>query len=90
VVTLGADGMAVCQGGNILEVLPTFAREVFDVTGAGDTVIASLTAALATGADPIAAARFANIAAGVVVSKVGTATPFASEICSEASFADEP
>lgn len=74
VITLGADGMAVCQEGRVLKILPTRAREVFDVSGAGDTVIASLTAALAAGTSPLDAATFANQAAGIVVSKVGTAT----------------
>jgi D-beta-D-heptose 7-phosphate kinase/D-beta-D-heptose 1-phosphate adenosyltransferase len=54
--------------------MPTEAREVFDVSGAGDTVIATLTAALAAGCAPIDAARLANKAAGVVVAKMGTAT----------------
>lgn len=80
VITLGADGMVVCQNGKILKTLPTSAREVFDVSGAGDTVIATLTAALVAGADPISAASFANLAAGVVVSKVGTATPLPEEL----------
>ncbi|MGJ8633756.1 MAG: bifunctional heptose 7-phosphate kinase/heptose 1-phosphate adenyltransferase [Luteolibacter sp.] len=80
IVTLGADGMAVCQGGKVIRTLPTNAREVFDVSGAGDTVIASLTAALAAGSSPVEAAQFANIAAGIVVSKVGTATTTAEEL----------
>lgn len=74
VVTLGADGMAISQNGAVAQTLPTEAREVFDVSGAGDTVIATLTAALAAGADPVQAARTANRAAGIVVSKVGTVT----------------
>ena len=74
VVTLGADGMAVCRDGKVEAVLATAAREVFDVSGAGDTVIATLTAALAVGATAMDAARLANRAAGVVVSKMGTAT----------------
>lgn len=82
VITLGADGMAVCHDGQVVETLPTRAREVFDVSGAGDTVIATLTAALAAGATPVQAAAFANTAAGVVVSKMGTATPTADEILS--------
>lgn len=80
VVTLGADGMVVSEGGKVVEVLPTSAREVFDVSGAGDTVIATLTAALAAGANPTDAAKFANIAAGIVVSKVGTAVVTPGEI----------
>ena len=80
VVTLGADGMAISRGGVVEEVLPTEAREVFDVSGAGDTVIAFLTAALASGAMPVDAARIANLAAGVVVSKMGTATVSPGEL----------
>ncbi|MGJ8644218.1 MAG: bifunctional heptose 7-phosphate kinase/heptose 1-phosphate adenyltransferase [Luteolibacter sp.] len=80
VVTLGADGMVVSKEGKVIEVLPTSAREVFDVSGAGDTVIATLTCALAAGASPVDAAKFANLAAGVVVSKVGTATVSPDEI----------
>jgi D-beta-D-heptose 7-phosphate kinase/D-beta-D-heptose 1-phosphate adenosyltransferase len=73
VITLGADGMAICQEGRVIEILPTEAREVFDVSGAGDTVIATLTAALAAGANPHEAARLANAAAGCVVGHMGTA-----------------
>jgi len=60
--------------------IPTAARDVFDVTGAGDTVIAVFTACLARGDDALTAARFANDAAGVVVGKVGTATASWDEI----------
>jgi D-glycero-beta-D-manno-heptose-7-phosphate kinase len=80
VVTLGADGMLLCENGRVLDRIPTFAREVFDVTGAGDTVIAALTLALAAGATLIDAAHFANTAAGVVVGKFGTATATPEEI----------
>ena len=73
-MTLGAEGMLLCEGGRPLEHIPTVAREVFDVSGAGDTVIAALTAALAGGIAYGEAARFANLAAGVVVGKLGTAT----------------
>ena len=72
VITLGADGMAICREGQVTERLPTEAREVFDVSGAGDTVIATLTAALAAGSDPSSAARLANAAAGTVVAHMGT------------------
>jgi bifunctional ADP-heptose synthase (sugar kinase/adenylyltransferase) len=54
--------------------LPTFAREVFDVSGAGDTVIGTLALAIAAGATMEEAAILANHAAGLVVGKVGTAT----------------
>ncbi|SEP40133.1 bifunctional heptose 7-phosphate kinase/heptose 1-phosphate adenyltransferase [Mucilaginibacter sp. OK283] len=73
IVTLGADGMAISHRGEVVEHLPTVARQVFDVSGAGDTVIATLTAALASGANAAEAARFANAAAGCVVAHVGTA-----------------
>ncbi|MDP4625632.1 MAG: bifunctional ADP-heptose synthase [Akkermansiaceae bacterium] len=88
VVTLGADGMVVSKEGKVIEVLQTSAREVFDVSGAGDTVIATLTCALAAGASPVDAAKFANLAAGVVVSKVGTATVSPDEIKQAAMKAD--
>ena len=58
----------------------TVAREVYDVTGAGDTVIATLAAALAAGATLVEAAMLANHAAGIVVGKVGTATADAEEL----------
>ena len=58
----------------------TAAREVYDVTGAGDTVVAGLAVALATGASMLEAATFANQAAGIVVGKVGTATVAPEEL----------
>ena len=60
--------------------IPTEAREVFDVSGAGDTVIAAFSAAVAAGADWREAAMLANAAAGVVVAKIGTATATPAEI----------
>ena len=63
--------------------LPTFAREVFDVTGAGDTVIGTLALALAAGATTEEAAILANHAAGVVVGKVGTATVSRAELLAD-------
>jgi D-beta-D-heptose 7-phosphate kinase/D-beta-D-heptose 1-phosphate adenosyltransferase len=60
--------------------IPTEAREVFDVSGAGDTVIAAFSAAIAVGADWRDAAMLANAAAGVVVAKVGTATVTPDEL----------
>lgn len=80
VITLGADGMLLSREGKICKRIPTFAREVFDVSGAGDTVIASLTMALAAGTPLEEAAHFANTAAGVVVGKFGTATVSPEEI----------
>ena len=85
VVTLGGEGMLLCAGGKPGLHIPTAAREVFDVSGAGDTVIATLTAALAAGVDIDRAARFANLAAGVVVGKLGTAVAEPAEILAYAS-----
>jgi D-beta-D-heptose 7-phosphate kinase/D-beta-D-heptose 1-phosphate adenosyltransferase len=80
IVTLGADGMAISHKGEVTEHLPTVARQVFDVSGAGDTVIATLTAALASGATAAEAARLANAAAGCVVAHVGTAPVLYNEL----------
>lgn len=79
-ITLGDQGMLLCQRGHKPFHIPTVAREVFDVSGAGDTVIASFTLAIAAGASPIEAAIFSNHAAGVVVGKVGTATVTPAEL----------
>ncbi len=73
-VTLGPQGMLLRGRAGELHHVPTRAREVFDVSGAGDTVIATCVLALAAGATPIEAAELANYAAGVVVGKLGTAT----------------
>jgi D-glycero-beta-D-manno-heptose-7-phosphate kinase len=73
-ITLGDQGMLLCQRGHRLVHIPTVAREVFDVSGAGDTVIASFTLAIAAGASPVEAAILSNHAAGIVVGKLGTAT----------------
>jgi D-beta-D-heptose 7-phosphate kinase/D-beta-D-heptose 1-phosphate adenosyltransferase len=83
-ITLGDQGMLLCRRGQRPYHIPTVAREVFDVSGAGDTVIASFTLAIAAGASPVAAAIFSNHAAGVVVGKVGTATVSPKEL--QASF----
>ncbi|MGF1452566.1 MAG: bifunctional heptose 7-phosphate kinase/heptose 1-phosphate adenyltransferase [Opitutales bacterium] len=72
VVTLGAGGLLLCRNGEVLGRRATVARDVFDVAGAGDTVVAVLTAAFAAGADLAFAAELANRAAGVVVGQVGT------------------
>jgi rfaE bifunctional protein kinase chain/domain len=71
-ITLGEDGMFLFEGNHITHI-PTRAQEVFDVSGAGDTVIASFTLSLACGASKLEAAHIANFAAGIVVSKIGTA-----------------
>jgi D-beta-D-heptose 7-phosphate kinase/D-beta-D-heptose 1-phosphate adenosyltransferase len=73
-ITLGDQGMLLCQRGHRPFYIPTVAREVFDVSGAGDTVIASFTLAIAAGASPVEAAIVSNHAAGIVVGKLGTAT----------------
>ena len=79
-ITRGERGMMLVEGdGNPVNV-DTAAREVFDVTGAGDTVIAALGAALAAGASMVEAAVLANHAAGIVVGKLGTATASAQEV----------
>ena len=72
-ITLGEQGMLLCRRGQKAIHIPTVAQEVFDVSGAGDTVIASFTLAIAAGASPLEAAIVSNHAAGVVVGKVGTA-----------------
>jgi D-glycero-beta-D-manno-heptose-7-phosphate kinase len=74
-ITLGPQGMALFEGTDRARHIPTFARKVFDVTGAGDTVIATLALALAAGAQLLDAAVLANHAAGIVVGQVGAATP---------------
>lgn len=79
-ITLGENGMAVFQKDRPMEQIPTVAQEVFDVSGAGDTVIASYTLALASGADPISAAHISNCAAGIVVGKVGIAVVAPDEL----------
>ena len=73
-ITLGDQGMLLCRRGEKPFHIPTVAQEVFDVSGAGDTVIASFTMAITAGASPIEAAIISNHAAGVVVGKIGTAT----------------
>ncbi len=76
-ITRGEQGMTLLNfstGDAQITHIPTMAREVYDVTGAGDTVIATLTLALAAGAEIADAAQIANYAAGIVVGKVGTAT----------------
>lgn len=79
-ITLGELGMLLCQRGQKPFHIPTVAQEVFDVSGAGDTVIATFTLAIAAGAAPVEAAIFSNQAAGIVVGKVGTATVSATEL----------
>lgn len=80
VITLGEDGMLLSSDGKILKTIPTAAREVFDVSGAGDTALAALVLALSAGASLDLATHFANAAAGVVVAKLGTATVAPQEL----------
>lgn len=79
-VTLGERGMLLLRHDAEALHLPTRAREVFDVTGAGDTVIATLAAALAAGVELAEACALANCAAGLAVGKLGTATVTATEL----------
>lgn len=80
VITLGEDGMLLSSNGRIVKTIPTAAREVYDVSGAGDTALAALVLALTAGATLETAAHFANAAAGVVVGKLGTATVTPEEL----------
>lgn len=82
-VTLGEEGMILTEKGKKPFHIPAVAREVYDVSGAGDTVIAALAASLASGASYREAAEISNYAAGVVVGKVGTATVTAQELYQE-------
>ncbi|GAB4170651.1 MAG: D-glycero-beta-D-manno-heptose-7-phosphate kinase [Thalassobaculales bacterium] len=79
-VTRSQDGMTVVASDGAVHHLKAEAREVYDVSGAGDTVAAVVAAALAAGAGLLDAARLANIAAGVVVAKTGTAVAYPAEI----------
>jgi D-beta-D-heptose 7-phosphate kinase/D-beta-D-heptose 1-phosphate adenosyltransferase len=81
-ITRGDRGMLLLDQSGEPVYVETAAREVYDVTGAGDTVIATLAAALAAGASMLEAAHLANHAAGIVVGKVGTATATSTELLS--------
>lgn len=78
-LTRSEEGMSLFEDGKIWDI-PTFAKEVYDVTGAGDTVISVFTLAAAAGVDYHEAAKIANVAAGVVVGRVGTSTATKEEI----------
>jgi len=80
VITLGEQGMLLFRRDQVPYHIPTRAREIFDVSGAGDTAMAFLTLALSAGADPVLAAEIANHASGIVVAKVGTATVSEGEL----------
>ena len=83
-VTRSEDGMSLYRVNEVLHE-PTQTREVFDVSGAGDTVIATLAVMLASGADLPGAMRIANRAAGIVVGKLGTAVVSREEIVRDIS-----
>jgi len=87
-ISLAAQGLALfdCRGG--FTVIPTRAREVYDVSGAGDTVIAAYTLALAAKATGVEAAEIANHAAGIVVGKVGTVTVSAAELLNSFNYGE--
>ncbi|MEM9984410.1 MAG: D-glycero-beta-D-manno-heptose-7-phosphate kinase [Bacteroidota bacterium] len=78
VITLSEAGMAVCE--EDFHLVPTLAREVYDVTGAGDTSLAAFVYAWLAGRSPVGCAHFANAAAAVVIAKLGSATCTLSEI----------
>jgi D-glycero-beta-D-manno-heptose-7-phosphate kinase len=83
IITLGEDGMLVLKNDAPPYHTPARAKEVFDVSGAGDTAIAVLTLAFCAGATPAEAAELANVASGIAVGKVGTATVTAEELQAE-------
>ncbi|HSB05440.1 MAG TPA: D-glycero-beta-D-manno-heptose-7-phosphate kinase [Thermodesulfobacteriota bacterium] len=83
VITRGEEGMALFEPNQEPYLVPTVAREVYDVTGAGDTVIGTMALAMAAGVRVRDAARLANHAAGIVVGKVGTATVTQEELARE-------
>jgi rfaE bifunctional protein kinase chain/domain len=79
-ITQGRDGMTLFEKGGEIIHIPTVARKVFDVTGAGDTVISALSLGLASGMDLRSAAIISNFAAGIVVGEVGTSTVKSEEL----------
>jgi len=79
-VTLGEQGMKIFEKNGDVTSIPTVAQEVFDVSGAGDTVISTFTLGLCAGASKLEAAHIANHAAGIVVGKIGTATTSREEL----------
>jgi len=87
-LTRGEEGMTLFQKSGEPLRIPSYAREVYDVTGAGDTVIAVLTLALSAGASLAEAASLANLAAGLVVGKLGTAVVTPDELIAASDRAD--
>jgi D-beta-D-heptose 7-phosphate kinase/D-beta-D-heptose 1-phosphate adenosyltransferase len=89
VVTRGKAGMSIVRRDGTAEHIRTVAKEVYDVSGAGDTVVATLGLSLAHGAEIAQAAQLANAAAGVVVGKYGTASVTAGEVIARLGLAEE-
>ena len=88
IITLAEEGVAVLNENKKLSVLPTVPLEVFDVTGSGDTLLASMGYALAGNNDIISSVEFANLATGVVLRKAGTSTVSMEEIQSDQTYLD--
>ncbi len=79
-ITQGKEGMTLFEKNGEITHIPTLAKQVFDVTGAGDTVISTFALALASGLDRKSSARLSNLAAGIVVGKLGTSTVRAEDL----------
>ena len=79
-ITRGKDGMTLFENGGEITHIPTVAKKVFDVTGAGDTVIGAFSLGLASGLDLKSAAILSNFAAGIVVGEIGTSTVNAEDL----------
>jgi rfaE bifunctional protein kinase chain/domain len=84
-ITRGEKGMALFHASGELDLLPTAAKKVYDVTGAGDTVIAVFVSAIAAGANLTEAAVISNCAAGIVVGEIGTASVTKEKLIEELS-----
>lgn len=89
-ITLGGEGMALFESRDKVYHIPTFARKVFDVTGAGDTVIATLALGIASDLDLLTSCVFANYAAGIVVGQIGAAVATLEELEEAARNLPEP
>ena len=81
-ITRGEEGMALFESESKMTCIPTVAKEVFDVTGAGDTVISTIALSLVSGLSLLESAILSNIAAGIVVGKLGTASVAPEELIS--------
>lgn len=89
VITLGAEGMLLSEGGQISKIIPTIAKQVFDVSGAGDTTMAALAAAMSARIPIEEAISFANFCAGIAVGKYGTTSVSIEEILHHSSLIDK-